>query len=245
VNVNVNVPWTWFSNRFRPFILCSMIVSYRSPFLTVTMTVPDRYHDRSWPFLAVSKTPRNGQERSGMVMVTVRNGQERSGTVNGQERSGTVNDQERLGTFVPKQSNALERTFTFTFQKRKNYCNVLSGFSQKFLKFRTKRFFQFFQKTSKSSKKAKNSYFFNSLIFKYFWIKNTLNSEKIRFFDYWWCSIRKKKFFCTLDLILPNKSWFWIKIYKFKKSWFKKKIIAFFIPRSFLAQTDLRRKSFF
>jgi hypothetical protein len=46
------------------------------------------------------------------------------------KRSGTLNGQERLGTFESEGSNATERivenghgTITFTFQKRKNYCN--------------------------------------------------------------------------------------------------------------------------
>ncbi len=50
-----------------------------SPFLTVTMTVPDRYHDRSRPFPTVPETVRNGHGNG--------------------ERSGTLNGQERLGTF--------------------------------------------------------------------------------------------------------------------------------------------------
>jgi hypothetical protein len=49
---------------------------------------------------------------------------------NGQKRSGTVrHGQEHLGTFKSERSKALERifekshgTFTFTHQKRKNYC---------------------------------------------------------------------------------------------------------------------------
>ena len=51
----VNVPWTSFCNRFRPFILDSMIVAYRLPSLTVTNIVPDRFHDCYWPFMAVQR----------------------------------------------------------------------------------------------------------------------------------------------------------------------------------------------
>jgi hypothetical protein len=46
------------------------------------------------------------------------------------KRSGTLKGQERLGTFESERSNAMERIvendhrkITFTFQKRKNYCN--------------------------------------------------------------------------------------------------------------------------
>jgi hypothetical protein len=56
---------------------------------------------------------------------------------NSQEYSGTLNGQERLGTFESERSNAMERivenghgTFTFTLQKRKNYCNIVKKISQ-------------------------------------------------------------------------------------------------------------------
>ena len=92
----VNVPWTWFDNRFWPFILYSMIVSYRSPSLIVHrswplprplpwpfLTVPDRFwpfltvSDRSWQFLKRSERVRNGHERSETARNGHGNGQER------------------------------------------------------------------------------------------------------------------------------------------------------------------------
>jgi hypothetical protein len=75
--------------RFIPFT-----VPDRSPFLTVTMTVPDRF----WEFQKRSGTVRNGHG----------NGQERWAVRNG-ERPGMVNGQECLGTFESWQSNALGR----------------------------------------------------------------------------------------------------------------------------------------
>ena len=58
----VNVPWTFSTIRSKALLRYDSNVPRRSwpfnvpdrsPFLTVTMTVLDRYHDRSWPFLTV------------------------------------------------------------------------------------------------------------------------------------------------------------------------------------------------
>ena len=101
-------------DRFIPFT-----VPDRPPFLTVTDHYHDRYHDRFWAFLSVLETVRNGQERSGTVMVTVRNGQERWAVWN----DHTVQNK-RSETIAKSRSRCVHGTFTFTFQKRKNHCTV-------------------------------------------------------------------------------------------------------------------------
>ena len=120
--------WTWFCNRFRPFIMYSMNVSDPSSSLTV---------QRSWPFLCFS----------GLKKVIVENGSERFISV-------YANGQERLGTFEPGRSNALERivenvhgTFTFTLQKRKNHCNLFPMLftDRLFLKIKFQKYFCFNQ----------------------------------------------------------------------------------------------------
>jgi len=111
-NVDVNVPWTFSTIRSKELLRYDSNVSKRSwpfnvpdrsPFLTVTITVPDRYHDRSLPFLSVLDRSANGQERPGTVMVTVRNGHG-----NAQER-WTVWDVERYATIILYKTNGLKR----------------------------------------------------------------------------------------------------------------------------------------
>ncbi len=109
---NVNGPWPFSTIRSKELLRYDskvLGVLDRPLFLTVTMIVPDRYHDRSWPlswpFLTVPQTVRTG---------------ERSGTLNGMQRS-----------YFTRQTvwNVCKITFTFTFQKRKKHYIVFSMIS--------------------------------------------------------------------------------------------------------------------
>jgi len=97
----MNVPWSY-RERLPLFVPRRYYVPART-----FLYVPDRlgiFHER----FCVFKTPfmaRKTQKRSW----------------NGQKQRGTLNAQEQLGTI----RNVCKTTFTFTFQKRKNYCNQL------------------------------------------------------------------------------------------------------------------------
>ena len=142
----VNVPWT---HRERDFAIVSdrlscTVWSFHTVHRPWPSTVPDRYHDRFWPFLTVSKTLINAQKRPG----TVRNGQEWSGTVivtvrNGQER-WTVRDGERYETIILYKINGQKRLQNhvhgaFTVRSRLRFKN--ERITVLFLYFLTIKFF--------------------------------------------------------------------------------------------------------